>query len=66
MDTLEAIAFLGTLLLFCVVYLSGLSAFSQTPVQNARTEEARRLCEGSWLIVLAFLSTLVILVWRVW
>ena len=66
MDTLEAIAFLGTLLLFCVAYLSGLSAFSKTPVQNARTEEARRLWEGSWLIVLVFLSTLAILVWRVW
>ena len=66
MDALEAIAFLGTLLLFCVVYLSGLSAFSKTPVQNAKTEEARRLYEGNWLIVLVFLSTLVILVWRVW
>ena len=64
MDTLEAIAFLGTLLLFFVVSLSGLSAFSKTPGQNAKTEEARRSCEGSRLIVLVFLSTLVILVWR--
>ena len=64
MDTLKAIAFLGTLLLFFVVSLSVLSAFSKMLAQNAKTEEARRSCEGSWLIVLVFLSTLVILVWR--
>jgi NADH:ubiquinone oxidoreductase subunit 6 (subunit J) len=64
MDTLEAIAFLGTLLLFLVVSLSVLSAFSEMLVENAKTEETRRSWEGGFLISLVFLLTLVILVWR--
>lgn len=64
MDTLKAIAFLGTLLLFFVVSLSVLSAFSKMLAQNAKTEEAPRSWEGGYLTLLVFLSTLAILVWR--
>ncbi len=64
METLKAMAFLSTLLLFFVVSLSVLSAFSKMLAQNPKTEEARRSWEGSRLILLIFLLMLGILVWR--
>jgi cadmium resistance protein CadD (predicted permease) len=64
METLKTMAFLSTLLLFFVVSLSVLSAFSKRLAQNPKTEEARRSWEGSRLILLVFLLMLGILVWR--
>jgi NADH:ubiquinone oxidoreductase subunit 6 (subunit J) len=65
MNTIEATAILGAIMLVFVVSLSALSAYSKMPEQNGRTEETRRSWEGSWLILLAFLLILLILVWRV-
>jgi hypothetical protein len=65
MNTIEATAILGALILVLVVSLSALSAYSKVPGQNGMTEEARRSWEGSYLILLNFLLILLILVWRV-
>ena len=64
MHTLEAIAFVAALMLFFVVYLSTLAAFSRAPGQIRNREEMRRNWEGDHLIFLVFLATLAVLVWR--
>ncbi len=65
MHLIETMVFLGTLLLFLVVSLSILSVFSRVLAQKGMPLEARRAWEGHLLIGLVFLSTLVILAWRV-
>ena len=64
MEILASTAFLGLLTLFWVISLSGLSASSKMPAQNPR-KEVLGSRENVYLLWLAFLSTLVILVWRV-
>jgi hypothetical protein len=66
MKTVEAVAFLGGLMLFFVVFLSALSAYSKASACNPKTIEVRRLREGSWLICLDFMLILAILAWRSW
>jgi ABC-type Fe3+ transport system permease subunit len=63
-DILQAIANLSAIMLFFVVALCLLSAYSQALPGDATTEESRRSREGLWLILLAFLFILAILVWR--
>jgi hypothetical protein len=65
MDTIEAMAFLGALMLFLVVTFSALSAFSKMLAQKVITEESRRRWEGGCLMLLDFLMILAVLVWRV-
>ena len=65
MVILEAMAFLGALSLLYVVSLSLLSVFSKVLAQRGMSLEARRSREGTFLMGLAFLSTLALLVWRV-
>jgi NADH:ubiquinone oxidoreductase subunit 6 (subunit J) len=64
MNIAETMAFLGALMLFFVVSLSVLPAFSKMMARNAKTEEARRSWEGGCLIWLVFLLMLAIVVWR--
>jgi NADH:ubiquinone oxidoreductase subunit 6 (subunit J) len=65
MDILEILVFLGALMLFFVVSLSILSAFSKVLAQNAAvSEKTRRSREGGCLMFLTFVSMLAILVWR--
>jgi len=63
-DILQATAILSALMLFFVLALALLSAYSQALPGNPTTEESRRSREGLWLILLAFLFILAILVWR--
>jgi hypothetical protein len=46
MDTIEAVAMLGLLILFFIVRMCALSAFSKMQAQNATPEKARRFWEG--------------------
>lgn len=64
MNIIEAIAFLGVLMLFFVICLSALANSSKVPAQNPATGEKRQAMQGSWLILLDFLLILAILVWR--
>jgi hypothetical protein len=64
MNIIEAILFLGALLLFFVICLSALASFSKVPAQNPATREKRQAIQGRWLILLNFLLILAILVWR--
>jgi hypothetical protein len=65
MHLIEITAFMAALLLFFVISLSLLSAFSKVLAKQGMALEARRAWEGRLLIGLVFLSTLVILGWRV-
>jgi hypothetical protein len=42
MDTIEAVAILGLLMLFFIVGMCALSAFSKMQAQNATPDKARR------------------------
>jgi hypothetical protein len=65
MDIIQAIAVIGSLLLFYALALSALSASSQPlPHDDTTTEETQRLREGLWLIALSFFVILAVLVWR--
>ncbi len=64
MDILVATVFLGLLMLFWVICLTGLSASSKMMAQSPGTEGVRSR-ENVCLLWLTFLSTLVILIWRV-
>lgn len=64
MDIFAAAVFLGLLMLFWVICLSGLSASSKMLAQSPGKEVVRSQ-ENVCLLWLAFLSTLVILIWRV-
>ncbi len=64
MDTIEPLLFLAALMLFFVVSLTALSAFSRMLAQRAKTEEVRRSWEGGCLVLLACLLMLLILIWR--
>jgi len=64
MNILAATAFLGLLMLFWVICLSGLSASSKMLAQSPG-KEVLRSRENVYLLWLAFLSTVVILIWRV-
>ena len=64
MNTIGAIAFLGTLILVFVVGLSALSAASKTLVEKVPTDEARRSWEGKCLLLLDSVLVLVVLYWR--
>ena len=64
MNIIEAILFLGALLLFFVICLSALANSSKVPAQNPAKVEKTRAMQGRWLIPLNFLMILAILVWR--
>jgi hypothetical protein len=64
MNIFAAAVFLGLLMLFWVVCLTGLSASSKMPAQSPGKEVVRSR-ENVCLLWLAFLSTLTILIWRV-
>jgi hypothetical protein len=64
MQPLETMAFMGAMLLFFVVSLSALSAFSRMLAKMGQSAQARRSREGGCLLWLAFVWTLVLLVWR--
>ena len=64
MNILAAAVFLGLLMLFWVICLSGLSTSSKTRAQSPGKEGVRSR-DNVCLLWLAFLSTLVILIWRV-
>jgi uncharacterized membrane protein (DUF485 family) len=64
MDTIELLLFVAVLMLFFVVSLAALSAFSRMLAQKAKTDETRRSWEGGCLILLACLLMLLILIWR--
>jgi uncharacterized membrane protein (DUF485 family) len=64
MDAIEPLLFLAALMLFFVVSLTVLSAFSRMLAQKAQTEEVRRSWEGGCLVLLACLLMLLILIWR--
>ena len=64
MNTIGAIAMLGGLMLVFVVGLSALSAAPKTLTDQVPTDEARRLREGKWLLLLDSVLVAVILFWR--
>ena len=64
MNVFAAAAFLGLLNLFWVICLTGLSESSKMLAQSPGKEVVRSR-ENVCLLWLAFLSTLVILIWRV-
>jgi protein-S-isoprenylcysteine O-methyltransferase Ste14 len=66
MDRIEPLLFVAALMLFFVVSLAALSAFSKMLAQKAKTDGARRSWEGGCLILLACLLMLLILIWRAW
>ncbi len=61
---LEATVFLGGLVLFFVLCLSTLSAFSKMPAPSPSIMESRELWETGCLITMAFLLILALLLWR--
>jgi len=65
MDTIQAVAFLGAVMLFFVLSLSVLCRFSEKLARAGTPFKVRRTCENRCLIVLVFLTLLVILLWRV-